>query len=61
MGCAPSGTSSKSGSLRLMTTKLTFTKDQLDNLNTYFRKSVADVESKPFISVIKKNLSEVLK
>ncbi|XP_046467863.1 uncharacterized protein [Neodiprion pinetum] len=41
MGCAPSGISGKGG-LRLMATKITFSKDELDNLNDYFTKSVAD-------------------
>lgn len=45
MGCGPSGTNYKNGTLRLMTTKHMYTKDQLDNLNTYFRKCVTNVES----------------
>lgn len=45
MGCAPSGTNYKSGSLYLMTSKQIFTKDQLDNLNTFFRKTIENVES----------------
>ncbi|XP_015591289.1 uncharacterized protein LOC107265900 isoform X2 [Cephus cinctus] len=42
MGCAPSGTPYKSGGLRLMATKITFTKDQLDNLNAYFLKNIEE-------------------
>ncbi|XP_068980937.1 uncharacterized protein [Bombus flavifrons] len=45
MGCTPSGSSCKKGSIRLMTTKLTFTKGQLCNLNTYFRKLVDEAQN----------------
>ncbi|XP_048509592.1 uncharacterized protein LOC105689999 [Athalia rosae] len=41
MGCAPSGISGK-GSLRLMATKITFSKEQLDTLNVHFSKSLAN-------------------
>ncbi|XP_017766501.1 PREDICTED: uncharacterized protein LOC108555384 [Eufriesea mexicana] len=45
MGCAPSGQSCKKGGIRLMTTKLAFTKGQLNNLNTYFRKLVDEAQN----------------
>ncbi|XP_043512314.1 uncharacterized protein LOC122529876 isoform X1 [Frieseomelitta varia] len=45
MGCAPSGPSYKKGGIRLMATKLTFTKDQLHNLNTYFSKLVDESQN----------------
>ncbi|XP_031367430.1 uncharacterized protein LOC116185920 [Apis dorsata] len=45
MGCAPSRSSCKKGGIRLMTTRLTFTKGQLCNLNTYFRKLVDEAEN----------------
>ncbi|KAG7188665.1 hypothetical protein KM043_008289 [Ampulex compressa] len=37
MGCAASGASQRKGSVRLMSTKLTFNEDQLSSLNAYFR------------------------
>lgn len=40
MGCGSSGASTKSGGARLMTTKLTFAREQLDNLNGFFRQSI---------------------
>ncbi|XP_043269772.1 uncharacterized protein [Venturia canescens] len=40
MGCAPSGGSGKSDGARLMATKLTFTKEQLENLNGFFRQTI---------------------
>ncbi|KAG9428847.1 hypothetical protein HZU67_09220 [Apis mellifera carnica] len=45
MGCAPSRSSCKKGGIRLMATRLTFTKGQLCNLNTYFRKLVEEAEN----------------
>ncbi|CAK9812411.1 hypothetical protein ANTPLA_LOCUS7381 [Anthophora plagiata] len=45
MGCAPSGSSCKKGGIRLMATKLAFTKGQLYNLNTYFRKLVDEAQN----------------
>ncbi|XP_017788712.1 PREDICTED: uncharacterized protein LOC108571224 [Habropoda laboriosa] len=45
MGCAPSGSSCKKGGIRLMATKLAFTKGQLHNLDTYFRKLVDESQN----------------
>ncbi|XP_063975069.1 uncharacterized protein LOC135161436 [Diachasmimorpha longicaudata] len=40
MGCTTSAVPCKTGGLRLMTTKLNFTKDQLEGLNGFFRRSI---------------------
>lgn len=45
MGCAASGSSRKKGGVRLMATKLAFTKSQLNNLNAYFRKLVEEAQN----------------
>ncbi|XP_066586521.1 uncharacterized protein [Prorops nasuta] len=42
MGCSQSSPKSKNGSLRLITSKLSFNVDQLNNLNAYFRKITKD-------------------
>ncbi|XP_023290093.1 uncharacterized protein LOC105700754 [Orussus abietinus] len=49
MGCAPSGTTCKSGGLRLMATKLSFTKEQLEKLNSYYSRLIEDA-AKPDVS-----------
>lgn len=60
MGCGPSGTNYKNGTLRLMTTKHMYTKDQLDNLNTYFRKCVTNVETSPDIIAIESTVERLV-
>ncbi|XP_015437679.1 PREDICTED: uncharacterized protein LOC107192852 [Dufourea novaeangliae] len=45
MGCTLSGPSYTKGGIRLVSTKLAFTKGQLHNLNTYFRKLVEEAEN----------------
>ncbi|XP_076241148.1 uncharacterized protein LOC143183489 [Calliopsis andreniformis] len=45
MGCGTSGSSCKKGGVRLMATKLVFTKSQLNNLNAYFRKLVDEAQN----------------
>ncbi|XP_026672873.1 uncharacterized protein LOC108629099 [Ceratina calcarata] len=50
MGCASSGPSCKKGSIRLMATKLAFTKGQLHNLNTYFRSLVDEARNDSLIT-----------
>ena len=58
MGCAPSGPSYKKGGIRLMATKLTFTKDQLHNLNTYFSKLVDESQNGECLNeLLDKNLT----
>lgn len=57
MGCTPSGSSCKKGSIRLMTTKLTFTKGQLCNLNTYFRKLVDEAQNGECLTSFSINLT----
>ncbi|XP_031844381.1 uncharacterized protein LOC116432130 isoform X2 [Nomia melanderi] len=45
MGCSPSEPSCTKGGIRLMATKLAFTKGQLHNLNAYFRKLAEEAQN----------------
>ncbi|CAG5108824.1 Protein of unknown function [Cotesia congregata] len=64
MGCATSATSGKGSGTRLIATKLTFTCEQLENLNGFFRKTIestiSDKEMKKTEATVERLIQRLL-